>query len=247
MPSYRTLPDLNKDTTSFDVRVSCESSVSPSNGLESRSHNGDYQARSDYANIRRDDVSAIVTEKSAPSSANVPLIARGERSINNKRIYGTVCPKTTFDVFARAVTASWAAAPSSEDSPTKIRQYAKPAWQGQVTLDQKDEWYKIYEARKDPFVDLTAMGVALLLSQSLLSKVVPGDRLAAAKLFCQQHQKKASATSSFQTVFAKTPVPSSPPDASPIESAPVATNPVHQEELSGMSWCTQAPTRIFFG
>ena len=148
-------------------------------------------------------------------------------------------------MFARSVIAAWAAAPSLEDTPTKIRQYAKPAWQGHVTLDQKDEWYRIYEARKNPFIDVTAMGAVLLLSQGLLVKVVPGDRLAAAKLFCQQHQMKASAYVPSKAPFAKTTVPSSPPSAGIASSAPVAINLVHQEKLSGPLWRIQASTRTF--
>jgi len=235
-PSRLRLLDLDKSAEPVGARAARESSSSSSNDQDSASVTHEHQVNNTYAGTRRNDSSVNATESfSAASSMSHVLVPRGERSINNKRMYGTVCPKAPFDVFARSVIAAWASALSPEDAPTKIRQYAKPAWQGYVTLDQKDEWYKIYEARKDPFIDVTAMGVALLAFQSLLAKVVPRDRLAAAKILCQQHQKKSGATLSSKTAFATTTTPLFSPGTGAVGSAPVTTDPAHQKEIPGTS------------
>jgi len=227
---------LDKSAQPADVRAAC-GSLSPSSNEQDfwsfRGDDEDHEVESDHTGTRFDDFSVLATENfSAGSSINCSLVPRGERAVNNKRIYGTVCPKAPFDVFARSVIAAWTAAPGPEDAPTKIREFAKPTWRGSVTLDQKDEWYKIYETRKDPFTDVTAMGTALLLSQDLLAKVVPDGRLAAAKLLCQQHQGKLGAIVSTTTTLAKTATPPRLLDAGAAGSAPVATNPVHQGEIS---------------
>jgi hypothetical protein len=146
-------------------------------------------------------------------------------------MYGTVCPKAPYDVFARAVIAAWAAAPSAEDAPTQIREYARPSWKGSVTWQQKDEWHKIYEARKDPFIDVTGMGCALLLSQNLLVKVVPGDRLAAARLLCQQHKYRSRAISSSDTRYDQARTIPYSPDTANITPAAQILN--HQKSSSG--------------
>jgi len=239
-PNPLRLLDSDANAESVDVPATRQSSSSPSDDQDSWSV--DREDQNERGGIRRQRISlpADATEMfSAPSSMNVPLVPRGERSINNKRIYGTVCPKATFDVFARSVIAAWAAAPGSEDNPTRIRQYAKPSWQGHVTLDQKEEWFKIYEARKDPFVDVTAMGATLLLSQGLLAKVVPGDRLPAARVFCQQHQGKLGAIVSSTATITETITPPAPPGVA-AGTAPIATASVHKEASSGMSWFSWA-------
>jgi hypothetical protein len=239
-PSKTTTPNplrlLDSDTNaeSVDIPITRESSSSPTDDQDSWGVGREDQNDCGGTTSQRISLPADATETlSVPSSTNVPLIPRGEKSIHNKRIYGTVCPKATFDVFARSVIAAWAAAPSPEDNPTRIRQYAKPPWQGHVTLDQKEEWHRIYEARKDPFIDVTAMGAALLLSQSLLAKVVPSDRLAAAKLFCQQHQGRLGAIVSSTATITNINTPPAPPRAA-VGTAPIVTAPIHQESFSGM-------------
>lgn len=230
------LLDLEKDAESVDIPATSEKSSSPRNPQDSGRERGKDRVHTDYTTSRCDGFLAIpAATLSAPSSLNVSLIPRGERSVNNKRIYGTVCPKAAFDIFARSVIATWGAAPSPEDNPTRIREYAKPVWQSYATLEQKDEWYKVYEARKDPFIDVTAECAVLLLSQDLLAKVVPGDRFAAAKLLCQQHQRKLGAIVSSTSTMAKKITPPSPPRATFVEGASVSVDPVHQERISGIS------------
>lgn len=234
-PNFHRLLDLENDAESVDISATSEKLSSPRNPQDSGREGRKDRVQIDYTTSRRDGFFAIpAATLSASSSLNVPLIPRGERSVNNKRIYGTVCPKAAFDIFARSVIAAWGAAPSPEDDPTRIREYAKPVWQAYATLDQKDEWYKVYEARKDPFIDVTAEGTALLLSQDLLAKVVPGDRLAPAKLLCQQHRKKLSAIVPSTPTIAKKIRSPSPPNAGALEGTFVAVDPVH-DRISGMS------------
>jgi hypothetical protein len=228
--------DSDRDAESVDVTAIRETSNSSRSPQDSGCEGARDRVEFDH-NVSQPDgfLAYSAATLSAPSSLNVPLIPRGERSVNNKRIYGTVCPKAAFDIFARSVIATWGAAASPEDNPTRIREYAKPVWQAYATLEQKDEWYKVYEARKDPFIDVTAEGAALLLSQDLLAKVVPGDRLAAAKLLCQQHQRKLGAIASSTSTMAKKITPPSPPKAAFVEGASVSVDPVHQERISGIS------------
>jgi hypothetical protein len=233
-PDHSRLLDLDNTAVVARTPSARERSTSASNGRVLWNASEGNQNESDSSTIGLDNMTTIAAESPlAASSSHASMFPCGERAVNNTRIYGKVCPKAPLDVFARAVIAGWAAAPSPNDAPTKIREYAKPTWRGSVTWDQKDEWYEIYEARKDFLTDVTATGFALLLSQDLLCKVIPHDRLAAARLLCQKYQqgKCPAAISSAGDPDEVTTMPLSP-DAEPVEQTPVAKHPIHREPVS---------------
>lgn len=144
---------------------------------------GDGESESEYFDHepRARTVQPVAT-KSGPSAA-----VDWNKSATNLRVYGTICPKAAFDIFARCTISAWAAAPHPDDTATKIREYAKIRWR-KVPWEQKSAWQKLFEDRYDPATDLSYTGRRLLLSQDLLKGVVPENRLNAARLHCQQPQ-----------------------------------------------------------
>jgi hypothetical protein len=84
---------LEKDAESVDIPATSEKSSSPRNPQDSGRERGKDRVHTDYTTSRCDGFLAIpAATLSAPSSLNVSLIPRGERSVNHKRIYlRTVC------------------------------------------------------------------------------------------------------------------------------------------------------------
>lgn len=194
--------DVSQTPSPLDVQSTRERSSSSPSDTESAPSDSD----SDSAQTEWDAQSSSMPKKSlAISRKSLTTAARGERAVNNMQLYGTICPKAPFDVFARAIIAAWAATPHVDDSPSKIREHARPPWRNHISWEQKDDWYKIYETRHDPATDVTVMGCTLLLSQGLLTQLVPADRTSAARRLCQNFEKQLRSSEAELTQSVTTP------------------------------------------
>ena len=100
---------LNVDDTAdlTHSRGAREGSDSTCNDSGAQDASEERQGGSEYSTAGSDDLTISTTENSfATSSKHPSMVPRGERAVDNKRVYGTVCPKAPFDVFARAVIAA---------------------------------------------------------------------------------------------------------------------------------------------
>jgi hypothetical protein len=179
--------DVSKQNSGTIRKLRHLQSSNDSSDTTSDSDSADDHAasESEYVHPRSDKLTGDRTLQPLASNSGPSTTIDWNKAATNMRIYGTRQPKTAFDILARCTISAWAAAPHPDDTSTKVREYALLRWR-KVPWDQKSVWQKLHEDRHDLATDVAYTGRCLLLSQDLLKAMVPGNRLQAAKLYCQQ-------------------------------------------------------------